>query len=60
MSFLAILRLAARDYGIEFSDEEAEYLVSRYFRNIRPLRSCYPFDIMQQLVNIVLYERKNR
>lgn len=46
--------------GIEFSDEVSEYLVSGYFKNIRPLRSCYPFDIMRQLVNIALYERKRK
>lgn len=56
--FLAILHQAAAQHKIEYSPEMAEYLLDGHFRNKRPLRGCYPRDIMQQLVNIALYEQR--
>lgn len=57
-AFLAILREAATKDNLEYAPEMAEHLLSRHFRNIRPMRGCYPRDIIKQLVNIARYERR--
>lgn len=58
LEFLTILREAAGQHEVEYVPEMAEYLLATHFRDIRPIRGCYPRDIIKQLVNIALYERK--
>lgn len=54
--FFKILRSSAEQHGIMYSEEMASYLLAQHFRGIRPMRGCHPRDIIQQLVNISLFE----
>ena len=54
--FITILQAAARDFNIPYDNNSVDYLMEKHFRGVRALRSCHPRDILQQLVNIALYE----
>ncbi len=54
--FVAILQDAAKQFEIPYEQSSVDYLMEQHFRNVRPMRGCHPRDILQQLVNIALYE----
>ncbi len=56
--FITILQAAARHFNIPYDDGCVEYLLEKHFRGVRPLRGCHPRDILQQLVNIAIYENR--
>ena len=57
--FVEILENASLQYDVPYDSTAAEYMLDTYFRdNKHHLRSCYPRDILQQIVNISLYEQK--
>jgi hypothetical protein len=56
--FITILQNVARQFAIPYDQECVDYLLKKHFRGIRPMRSCHPRDILQQLVNIALYEKR--
>jgi predicted ATPase with chaperone activity len=56
--FVRILKNSSALYDVQYDDNATEYMLNTYFRNKHHLRSCYPRDILQQIVNISLYEQK--
>jgi len=56
--FIAILQDVAKRFAIPYDQGCVDHLMEKHFRGIRPMRSCHPRDIMQQLVNIALYENR--
>lgn len=54
--FLQIFMAMARLYDIPYDSSMANYLLDRHFRSIRPLRGCYPRDILRQLLHIAGFE----
>ena len=56
--FVKILKNASDQYDVQYDDAAAEYMLKTYFRDKHHMRSCYPRDILQQIVNISLYEQK--
>lgn len=56
--FVKILKSASVQYDVQYDDKATEYMLNTYFRNKHHLRACYPRDILQQIVNISLYEQK--
>ena len=56
--FVKILKNAAVQYDVQYDDNATEYMLNTYFRDKHHMRSCYPRDILQQIVNISLYEQK--
>jgi predicted ATPase with chaperone activity len=55
--FRYIMKVMASKYDIEYDDAVADFLIDNYFRGKRPLRSCHPRDIMEQIVNASAYQR---
>jgi predicted ATPase with chaperone activity len=56
--FAAIFASAAADLAVPYEAQGVDYLLAQYYRGRRPLRCCHPRDILQQLVNIAIYERR--
>ncbi len=56
--FITILKEATERFKIPYDKSCVDYLMEKYFRGVRPMRSCHPRDILQQLVNIALYENR--
>ena len=56
--FVRIFVGAAKQMGVPYDAECVEYLLEKYYRDIRPMRGCHPRDILQQLVNIAIYEKR--
>lgn len=58
--FINIFTAAAAKLGIDYDSGCVEYLLDRYYRGTttRAMRSCHPRDILQQLVNIAIYENR--
>ena len=56
--FIEILQGAAARLNIPYDNNCVDYLMEKHFRNVRPMRGCHPRDILQQLVNIALYENR--
>ena len=57
--FVSIFVAAAEKFGIAYDSSCVDYLISKYYRGIRPMRGCHPRDILQQLVNIAIYEKRD-
>lgn len=56
--FVKILKNASSQYDVLYDDTVTEYMLDTYFRNNKHhLRSCYPRDILQQIVNISIYQQ---
>jgi predicted ATPase with chaperone activity len=55
--FRYIMKVMASKYDIEYDDCVVDYLINNYFCGKRPLRSCHPRDIMEQIVNASAYQR---
>ena len=56
--FVRVFMEAAAQMGVPFDCECVEYLLAKHYRDIRPIRGCHPRDILQQLVNIAIYEKQ--
>lgn len=56
--FITILQDATERLNIPYDKSCVDYLMEKHFRNVRPMRGCHPRDILQQLVNIALYENR--
>ncbi len=56
--FITIFQDSAEHFNIPYDKNCVDYLMEKYFREIRPLRGCHPRDILQQLVNIAIYENR--
>jgi predicted ATPase with chaperone activity len=56
--FLSIFTAAAVQLEIPYDSSCVNYLMAKYYRGIRPMRGCHPRDILQQLVNISIYEKR--
>lgn len=56
--FISILQAATKHFDIPYDDSCVDYLMDKHFRGVRPMRSCHPRDILQQLVNIAIYENR--
>ncbi len=56
--FINIFTAAAVQMGIPYDSNCVDYLMEKYYRGIRPMRGCHPRDILQQLVNIAIYEKR--
>ena len=56
--FITILQEATERFKIPYDKSCVDYLMDKYFRGVRPMRSCHPRDILQQLINIALYENR--
>ncbi len=56
--FISIFQDVARQFEIPYDQDSVDYLLEKHFRGVRPMRGCHPRDIMQQLVNIALYENR--
>ncbi|MEA3469565.1 MAG: AAA family ATPase, partial [Thermodesulfobacteriota bacterium] len=56
--FITILKNSAKQFNIPYDKNCVEYLLEKHFRNVRPMRGCHPRDILQQLVNLALYENR--
>lgn len=57
-AFIRILQDAAAQFDITYDRNCVDYLMEKHFRGVRPMRGCHPRDILQQLVNISLYENR--
>ncbi|MFO7971994.1 MAG: ATPase [Desulfobacterales bacterium] len=55
--FRQIMKFMAPKYDIPYSNDAVDYLINNYFRGKRPLRSCHPRDIIEQIVNASAYQR---
>lgn len=56
--FAEIFIAAAKQLEIPYDSSCVEYLLETYYRGIRPMRGCHPRDILQQLANIAIYEKR--
>jgi predicted ATPase with chaperone activity len=56
--FVTILREAAKHFAIPYDQSCVDYLLEKHFRGVRPMRACHPRDILQQLVNIAIFEKR--
>jgi predicted ATPase with chaperone activity len=56
--FVRIFTAAAEQLDIPYDSKCVDYLLAQYYRGIRPMRGCHPRDVLQQLVNIALYEKR--
>ena len=56
--FITILQDVAQQFNVPYDKHCVDYLLDKHFRDVRPMRCCHPRDILQQLVNIALYENK--
>ena len=56
--FITILKNGAEQFNIPYDNSCVDYLIEKHFRGVRPMRGCHPRDILQQLVNIALYENR--
>ncbi len=56
--FREIFRAATAKYKIRYSEKRTDYLLMNHFRGIRTMRGCHAKDILDQLVNIALFENK--
>ena len=51
--FLTILRIVAKERGVQYTEEGARYLISTYYeQGGRELKSCHPRDLLDLLVDI--------
>ena len=57
--FVRIFVEAAKQIAVPFDSDCVEYLLAKYYRDVRPMRGCHPRDILQQLVNISIYEKRS-
>jgi AAA+ superfamily predicted ATPase len=55
-NFIKIFETAAAQFNIQYDKSCLVYMIGKHFRGVRPLRGCHPRDILQQLVNIAIYE----
>jgi predicted ATPase with chaperone activity len=56
--FISIFTTAAKYLQVPYDANCIEYLLAKYYRGVRPMRGCHPRDILQQLVNIAIYEKR--
>ncbi|KJR97496.1 MAG: hypothetical protein VR65_23870 [Desulfobulbaceae bacterium BRH_c16a] len=56
--FTEIFIAAAKQLDVPYDSSCVEYLLATYYRGIRPMRGCHPRDILQQLTNIAIYEKR--
>lgn len=56
--FARIFAEAAEQMGVPYDSEGVEYLLAKHYRDVRHMRGCHPRDILQQLVNIAMFEKR--
>lgn len=56
--FISIFITAAKYLQVPYDASCIDYLLAKYYRGVRPMRGCHPRDILQQLVNIAIYEKR--
>ena len=56
--FRHIMKFMAPQYSIEYDEAMVGHLINHFFRGKRPFRSCHPRDILEQIVNVSAYLRK--
>ncbi len=56
--FITIFQNVTDRLNISYDSDCLDYLLAEYLRSSRPMRRCHPRDIVQQLVNIALYEHR--
>jgi predicted ATPase with chaperone activity len=56
--FVDIFTTAAKHLQVPYDASCIDYLLAKYYRGVRPMRGCHPRDILQQLVNIAIYEKR--
>jgi predicted ATPase with chaperone activity len=59
--FKELYRTQAEQLSLQTSDDDVEYLLERHYRQkARPLRFCYPRDLLQIIANMcAFYQRPN-
>jgi len=56
--FRHIMKFMAPQYNIEYDDSMVSHVINHYFCGKRPFRNCHPRDILEQIVNVSAYLRK--
>ena len=56
--FIKIFKESARQKDIPFQNSHVEYLIEKHFRGARAMRGCHSRDIIQQIINMAVYEKR--
>lgn len=57
--YRALMKIMAGKLGFEYVESAVDYLIETHYRRVkRPFRACQPRDLLMQVKNMCLYNRK--
>jgi hypothetical protein len=57
--YRALMKIMAGKLGFDYVESAVDYLIETHYRRVkRPFRACQPRDLLMQVKNMCLYNRK--